>query len=832
MKQLPVYKNRQQILDALKDHQVIIVESPTGSGKTTQLPLILKEAGYCDALCVGITQPRRIATLSVCEFIKKQLHDEDGYVGYKMRFTDTTGPNTRIKIMTDGILLMELKADAQLSNYGVIVVDEAHERSLNIDFILGLLKNLLIVRPDLKVIISSATINTKVFSSFFDEAPIISIKSQIFPVQVIYKPLSSNDILIQIDTIVQLVKKQAREAKGDVLVFMSGEFDITRTVTALSIADPEQKLIIYPLYARLSKEEQESVFTPTPLGKTKVVIATNIAETSVTIEGITMVIDCGIAKINFYNQKDFTSSLVPLPTSKSSAEQRKGRAGRTSSGICYRLYAEKDFESRSSYSTEEILRTDLSEVVLRMSDLKIYDYEHFPFITKPKNSAILSAENTLRFIGAIDEKRQLTNIGELMCRFPLLPRHSRVIVESLIHYPDVLQQVLVAVAFISCKTPFLFPAGEEDLARLAQQNFADSQYGDFVTYLHVFERYTKNATNEEKQKFCIKYYLDYQSMQEIVHVSEQLGQICTDIGFTLSGNGTAKEFLVCIASGLLQYICIKKERNIYKSLTADMIFLHPGSAYFRTLPKFIIAGEIVQTSRMYARSVSPLQKEWLDEIHPGLYEQLNQTKPTLQVEDRASRPVEGDFRDNKKKSNAVIQVYRRSYPTIELGKRQDKICAVIPLEDLDYLTEINGKASKRPKNFCACLSYQGYYVHLGDKFFSLLDLCGKLQINRPIMDFPPSGTFPLDGDMSILLGKLDNLLNFCKSKKDRHSLGFVQLEGNNDYYRFSFNKDFFDALDTTLFYLGQLQENLKQSKLEDMEIEVNKYYSRLLKLAD
>ena len=293
-KSLPVWQHRKEILDGLAGHQVIVVESPTGSGKTTQLPLILKEAGYADALSIGITQPRRIATLSVCDFIKRQLGDQEGsYVGYKMRFSDTTTPSTRVKIMTDGILLQELKADPLLKSYSVIVVDEAHERSLNIDFILGLLKGVLSQREDFKVIISSATINTKAFSHFFDDCPVVSIQSQVYPVKIFYQPVNPFDTEKMNETIWKIVK--SRKGKGDILIFQPGEFDITRTVSNLLAHDPNEELVIYTLYARLSKEQQEAVFTPTPPGKTKVVVATNIAETSITIDGITTV---------YFNEKD------------------------------------------------------------------------------------------------------------------------------------------------------------------------------------------------------------------------------------------------------------------------------------------------------------------------------------------------------------------------------------------------------------------------------------------------------------------------------------------------------------------------------------------------
>jgi HrpA-like RNA helicase len=370
MTHLPVYQHRQEILDALGKNQVIVVESPTGSGKTTQIPLILHEAGYTSERVVGVTQPRRIATLSVSEFITRQLDAEPGYVGYKMRFSDTTDRSTRIKVMTDGILLMELKADPLLSAYSVMLVDEAHERSLNIDFVLGLLKHVLEQRPDFKVIVSSATINTKVFSDYFDQAPIISIDARIHPVDIVYRPLKHQEDRNEIfEMIVAVVGKRMQESSGDMLVFLPGEFDIKTCMQYLQQAPFSKKLLVMPLFGRLSKEEQELVFIPTPAGKTKIVVATNIAETSVTIDGITTVIDSGIAKINYYNQKNFTSSLISLPVSRSSCEQRAGRAGRTAPGVCVRLYQKGDFTTRQQFGLEEILRTDLSEVVLRISTI-------------------------------------------------------------------------------------------------------------------------------------------------------------------------------------------------------------------------------------------------------------------------------------------------------------------------------------------------------------------------------------------------------------------------------------------------------------------------------
>ncbi len=834
MKHLPVYQHRQEILDALKDNQVIIVESPTGSGKTTQIPLILHEAGYAETLQVGITQPRRIATLSVSDFIKKQIGDEDAFVGYKMRFEDTTDNSTRIKVMTDGILLMELKADPLLRSYSVILVDEAHERSLNIDFILGLLKDVMAHRPEFKVIISSATINTKVFSDFFNKAPIISIDARVYPVQVFYRPLQRESLDFQIEAIVDIVMKEAKKNSGDILVFMSGEFDITSCVNALYMADVQQLLEIYPLYGRLSKEEQESVFNETSEGKTKVVVATNIAETSVTIDGISSVIDCGIAKINFYNQKDFTSSLVPLPISVSSCEQRKGRAGRTKAGVCYRLYSQEDYNSRLAYGTEEILRTDLSEVVLRMSDLGIYDYEHFPFITRPKHSAINSAEETLRFIGAIDEYRRLTSIGSLMCRFPLLPRHSRVLVEAMMNHPDVLDEVLIAVSFLSTKTPFLFPVGEEELSRAAHKRFNTTEYGDFVSYLNIYRQYTANTNKEAKQKFCKKHYLDFQGMQEIVHVDEQLGEICSDIGFPLSSGGSVREYLCCIASGLMQYVCIRARGNMYKSLTADQVYIHPGSAYFKTLPEFIIAGEIVQTSRLYARSVSPLDKSWLDDISKQLYPMLialvKKDKGTQKEERKEKKKAISIEHQEQGKSSMVV--YKKSYPTMVVGKKKEKPIAIIPFEDLEYLASVNEKAPKRPKNFRCALLYRGFYIHYGDKFFSVLELHGKLRTEQGILDNPPSGIYTVNEAQS-LLDNLSWILAFTKSKKERKQLHFVALEeSGNGNYRFSSVANCFDALDTSLYTLLILSDTLESTNQAKLAKQVDKIYGKLLKLVE
>jgi ATP-dependent helicase HrpA len=822
-KNLPVYQNRQQILDTLKDNQVIVVESPTGSGKTTQMPLILHEAGYTKDKMVGITQPRRVATLSVTDFIAKQLEDKESLVGYKMRFSDTTKANTKIKIMTDGILLMELKADPLLSRYSVILVDEAHERSLNIDFILGLLKNILKERTDFKVIVSSATINTKAFSSFFDNAPIISIKATVHPVDIIYKPLPVANESDQIHNfIAQIVKDEVKNSSGDILIFLTGEFEIKMCINALYESSIANKLFILPLYGRLSKEEQEEVFVPTPKGKTKVVVATNIAETSITIDGITTVIDSGNAKINYYNQRNFTSSLVTVAISQSSALQRSGRAGRTQAGKCYRLYTKEDFNSRAKYGVEEILRTDLSEVILRMSELEIYNWEKFSFITRPKDGAIASAEETLKFINAIDKDRKLTSIGELMVKFPLLPRHGRVIVEAMYKYPNVIEEVIIAIAYLSTKSPYILPPNEEYLARKAHQSF-NSEDGDFISYLTIYRKMVSLKSTKERQNWTKKFYLDYESMVEIVHVVEQLSEIVSELGFPLSSGGSTKDYLCCLASGLQQYVCIKAQRNVYHSLTATQIYLHPGSAWFSQLPQFILAGEIVQTSRMYARTVSPLKKQWLDEIDKNL-------RVALQAQIRGTKKQQPTTKVETKQQN-VTTLYNKSYQHINSPKGKRKI-TLIPYEDLKELSRNYYYNHRKPKNILVAVTYQNFYIHFQDKLSSIVQLHNKIAVEKGILESAPSGNY-FTSDAASLVDNLYWILALSKLKKRKRHLGFVELNYyGKGLYRFKVNTNLFSALDNSLFAVGQIVDELDSKAFPQEARKVKKRYEQLLKIFD
>jgi RNA helicase HrpA len=638
--ELPVYKNHQKILSALKDNQTIVVESPTGSGKTTQLPVILYEAGYSQKGIIGVTQPRRIAAVSVSEFIARQMETPlGGLVGYKMRFEDRTSLQTQIKILTDGMLLQELKLDPWLSKYNVIVVDEAHERSLNIDFTLGLLKRVLESRRDFKVIISSATINAEVFCEYFGGCPVVKIDAQRFPVTLIYDPpivadmadgkadRSDNAMPYGSDTAVEALLSKiekiitrfiGEKRGGDILVFLSGEKAIKDCMNRLALCRAGGKLHLLPLYGRLGKEEQERVFETAPKGKTKVVLSTNIAETSVTIEGITAVIDSGLSKLNWYNPNTYTSSLVEAPISKASANQRKGRAGRTCEGNCYRLYTRGDFEERPQFTTEEIFRTDLSEVILRMSDLGITDFENFDFISTPGKDGLVAGIETLNLLHALESDRSLSAIGKMMTEFPLAPRQSRIIVEAILNYPRVLRETLIAAAFLSTQSPHILPPGEEIEARKAHNRFRDDN-GDFVSYLKIFKAYCDSS---QKAKFCERNYLDEKAMAEIVNVVAQLEEIMANLKIPVLEGGDTKDYLCCIGMGMIQFVCVRegakhgpaRKSVTYRSLTADRITIHPGSVMFRSDPMYIVAGEIVRTSRMYAMSVSPLSREIIEKL--------------------------------------------------------------------------------------------------------------------------------------------------------------------------------------------------------------------------
>jgi len=839
--ELPVYQQKQRILSALQDHQVIVVESPTGSGKTTQIPQILFDAGYAAAghgagSMIGVTQPRRIAAVSVCEFIARQRGVSiPSVVGYKMRFEDRTDPTTRIKIMTDGILLQEMKADPTLSRYKVMMVDEAHERSLNIDFILGLLKRVLENRREFKVVVSSATINAEVFSEYFDECPIVNIQTEPYPVRMIYDPPKSESspdaLLEQIARIVYRIESgqggaasahQGQEPPpeaaggGDILVFLPGEGSIRNCITALQSLPVARRLEILPLYSRLSSEEQERVFEDYP-GRRKVVVATNIAETSVTIDGITTVIDSGRAKMNYYNNRNFTSSLVEVPVSKASANQRRGRAGRTRPGVCYRLYSRQDFDSRPLYTTEEILRTDLSEVVLRMAELGIQDFERFDFISQPGREGILSAIETLKLLDALDERRALTSIGEQMLAFPILPRLARMIVESIRHYPGVLEEILIAAAFLSARSPFVLPPGEELEARKAHHSFRDP-LGDFVSYLKVFRAFRKS---KDREGFCRRNYLDERTLGEITNIERQLEEILAEQGIPIGSGGELSDYLCAAARGLIQFVCVRSGRGIYRTLTAGRIQIHPGSVMFREDPFYIVAGEIVRTSRMWAHSVSPLKRSWLERIHPLLDRQLG-------GEGKAKgrgEPLETPGRPRRREGTDFVKIGRELFDIrVEKGKKKtvilpwDRIRPVAASRDLRILSNYHKLKGK--------VLYQDYELFGGMRLSTILRLLPKVDLEGGILEQTGGRTIQLPEGYDELAARLGDLLRVCRLKKKQKRLGFLALhtDGQGNYW-FRGTRNYITALNESLYSLETLAD-APEAALKPAQ-EINRAYREL-----
>jgi len=834
-RQLPVYREKDRILSVLADNPVVVVESPTGSGKTTQLPLILHEAGYASKGIIGVTQPRRIAAVSVSEYIARQLGTTiPGLVGYKMRFEDRTTFETRMKIMTDGTLLQEIKADPNLSHYSVLMVDEAHERSLNIDFILGLLKNILKVRNDFKVIISSATINAQGFSDYFDGAPVVHIETQTYPVEILYEPPAvENDDEALMMKIVDLVGRHVNKGeKGDVLVFLPGEKYIKDSTMALASSSFARKLWVIPLYGRLSGEEQERVFLPTPDGRTKVVLATNIAETSVTIEGITTVIDSGLAKMNFYNPKTFTAALIENPVSKASCNQRKGRAGRTGPGTCWRLFSKENFEERPLYTLEEIYRTDLSEVVLRMAELGIRDFESFDFLSPPGKQGIHGAVDALNLLEALEADHSLSKIGKMMVQFPLLPRHSRIIVEAIMRYPEVLREVTIGTTFLSTDSPFLLPQGEEIEARRAHHQFRDPM-GDFVSYLRIFDQF-QNAAHPER--FCINAYLDFKTMTELVNIQGQLTEIVSRMGVPITGGGPVDDYLICVAKGLIQFVCVHTGRGIYRSLTAEKIGIHPGSVMFKETPPFLVAGEIVKTSRMYARSVSPIKKEMLGRISPSLFSRLMEADrgPRKTFDDHQDRPerTEEERKPSRNPGAAwEILLGRESFP-LRVSKGKEKVV----LFDWDKLEKVlaTTKATSFPelKNLKGELTVDGFSILAGSKANRIVEVCRKIDPRRDRVTAWPQGiTWSTKTRLKGLVPLLDELMKFTPVKAGSQTLGFLGLQTDSrGQYWMKVDKTFTETLAFTLASLEALADDA-QEVLDKADFkEVNAAWRRINQL--
>ncbi|MFG3298940.1 ATP-dependent RNA helicase HrpA [Micromonospora chersina] len=647
--QLPVSERKDDIAAAIRDHQVVIVAGETGSGKTTQLPKICLELGRGVTGLIGHTQPRRLAARTVADRIAEELGTELGdVVGYKVRFTDQVGDNSLVKLMTDGILLAELQTDRMLRQYDTLIIDEAHERSLNIDFILGYLRQLLPRRPDLKVVITSATIETDRFAKHFADAegnpaPVVEVSGRTYPVEVRYRPLvevteaeeedeaDEENVRDQIQAIGDAVEELAAEGPGDILVFLSGEREIRDTADALGkLVQKKRSLLgteILPLYARLSTAEQHRVFAP-HAGR-RVVLATNVAETSLTVPGIKYVVDPGTARISRYSSRLKVQRLPIEPVSQASANQRKGRCGRTSDGICIRLYDEQDFENRPEFTDPEILRTNLASVILQMTSIGLGDIGAFPFIDPPDRRNVTDGVNLLHELGALDPAetdpaKRLTALGRRLAQLPVDPRLARMVLEG--ERNGCATEVVVIAAALSIQDPRERPADKQAQADQAHARFADKE-SDFVAYLNLW-RYLREQQRELSssafRRMCKAEYLNYLRVREWQDIVSQLRQVLrtSDKGEGRRGGGAdlpeeidTPKVHQSLLPGLLSHLGLKDaQKHEYLGARGAKFAIFPGSALFRKPPRWVMAAELVETSRLWGRVAGRVEPEWVEPL--------------------------------------------------------------------------------------------------------------------------------------------------------------------------------------------------------------------------
>lgn len=631
--ELPVTQRREDIAAAIRDHQVVIVAGETGSGKTTQLPKICLELGRGSAGLIGHTQPRRIAARSVAERIASELRTELGdLVGYQVRFTDRTSKSSRVKLMTDGILLAELQRDRMLKRYDTIIIDEAHERSLNIDFLLGYLKRLLPRRPDLKLIITSATIDVDRFAKHFD-APVVEVSGRTYPVEIRYRPLmdlseddEEGEVVVrdQTEAIVEAVKELSAEGPGDVLVFLPGEREIRDTADAMKDL-PRTEIV--PLYSRLSAAEQHKVFSSHSSVVRRVVLATNVAETSLTVPGIRYVVDTGVARISRYSVRTKVQRLPIEPISQASANQRSGRCGRVEAGIAIRLYSEEDFEGRPEFTDPEILRTNLASVILQMTSLGLGDIGRFPFVEPPDKRNVSAGVQLLEELGAL-RQGSLSKIGRRLARLPIDPRLARMILEA--ERLGCVREVVVIVAALSLQDPRERPA--EYQAQADQQHARFKAEGsDFLTWLNLW-RYIKEQQRELSssafRRMCKREYLNYLRVREWQDFESQLRQVCKEMKIDVghpADTPDADGIHQALLAGLLSHIGLlevreKGERGMREYLGARgaRFAIFPGSGLHRKNPQFLMAGELVETSRLWARQNAAIKPEWAERLGADL----------------------------------------------------------------------------------------------------------------------------------------------------------------------------------------------------------------------
>lgn len=732
---LPIHQRREEIVRTIRDHQVVVIAGETGSGKTTQIPKFLLECGLGQKGLLGCTQPRRVAALSVAQRIAEELGVPYGHeVGAKIRFTDQTRTTTRIKVMTDGILLNELQDDPMLKAYEAIVIDEAHERSLNIDFILGCLRQLTKKRSDLKIIITSATIDTLSFAKAFNEAPIIEVSGRMYPVDTLYRPpadSSEGDYIDAASEVVNEIIGQNRE--GDILAFLPSERDIHELRRQLE-GTPARQCDLIPLFGRLATTDQQRIFHPG--GRRRIILSTNIAETSLTVPGIRYVVDTGLARVSRYSPHSRTQRLPIEPIAQSSADQRKGRCGRVSNGVCYRLYDEQDFLGRPRYTTPEIHRSNLASVILRMMAFKLGDIRTFPFIDPPAENAIVGGYRLLAELGAVqvdDQSPQvddyrLTKLGRRLAQLPVDPTVARMLLQA--QGEDALPEVLVIASGLSIQDPRERPAELAKEADEMHKQFIHPE-SDFLTLLNIWNAYHKKfeALSQSKlRKFCKSHFLAFQRMREWRDIHHQLERILKDRRMSKKHDRAPKEKksgaqktmldLECstsknaaihrsILTGLLSNIAHKEEAHNYRGPRNRKALLFPGSALFdhesakkqrkasyakknkpkpvkTKAPEWIVCGEWMETSRLFARTAAKIEVEWIEDLAGDL----------LQI--RHSEPFWSS------KGAAVLCKERRILFGLEIRRNQVSYSRIEPDEATEIFIRnglIEGGIKERPKFF-------------------------------------------------------------------------------------------------------------------------------------
>ncbi|GBK96180.1 ATP-dependent RNA helicase HrpA [Haemophilus influenzae] len=618
---LPVSQRKVEIQKLLSEHQVIVVAGETGSGKTTQLPKMCLELGFGNLGMIGHTQPRRIAARSVAARIAEELETElGGLVGYKVRFNDQISDDTQIKLMTDGILLAEIQNDRFLNQYSCLIIDEAHERSLNNDFILGYLKQLLPRRRDLKLIITSATIDVERFSKHFNNAPIIEVSGRTYPVEVRYRPVVEENDQDQLQGILNAVDELQAEGRGDILIFMNGEREIRDTAEALQKQNLKHTEIL-PLFARLSAQEQNKIFHPS--GLNRIVLATNVAETSLTVPGIKYVIDPGTARISRYSYRTKVQRLPIEPISQASANQRKGRCGRVSEGICIRLYSEEDFNSRPEFTDPEILRTNLASVILQMTALGLDDIEAFPFVDAPDKRHIQDGIKLLEELGAFEtvqtksgEKRLLTRVGLQLAQLPVDPRLAKMIL-SAVNFGCVYEMMII-VSALSIQDPRERPQEKQQASDEKHRRFTDKK-SDFLAFLNLWRYLQEQQKALSKNQFrrqCQKDFLNYLRIREWQDIYHQIRLTVREMGLPInSEKAEYQQIHTALLSGLLSHIGLKEaEKQQYLGARNAHFAIFPNSVLFKKQPKWVMAAELVETSKLWGRMVAEIEPEWIEPL--------------------------------------------------------------------------------------------------------------------------------------------------------------------------------------------------------------------------